>query len=88
MTDQEMLNQTSNRHSRAGYAMTHDPLCQIKNPHPDWTRCASCYFIAKVREDMLAKCIDRMTDSDLDDLVCDDHKDIIFKALLALRDKI
>jgi uncharacterized protein YifN (PemK superfamily) len=42
--------------------MTHDPLCQIKNPHPHWTRCASCYFIAKVREDMLAKCVAAVED--------------------------
>jgi hypothetical protein len=37
--------------------MNHDPLCWIKNPHPNWTKCACCYQIAKIREDMLAKCI-------------------------------
>lgn len=43
--------------------------------------------MAAARADMLAKCIDRMTDSDLDNLVNDDDKDVIFAALRALQEK-
>lgn len=41
----------------------------------------------KGQRDMLAKCIDRMTDTDLDNLVSDDAKDVIFAALRALQEK-
>jgi hypothetical protein len=41
----------------------------------------------KGQRDMLAKCIDRMTDRDLDDLVNDDDKDVIFAAFRALQEK-
>ncbi len=65
--------------------MTHDPLCQIKNPHPDWTRCASCYFIAKVREDMLAKCINTVDNYAEERLVKTEHPNMSEDITAALR---
>ena len=44
--------------------MTHDPLCPAKNdPDP---KCHSCHLIDKVREDMLAKCIAKLTGLEAD----------------------
>lgn len=67
MTDQERLTQGFNRHRRAAEAVTlandHDPLCPAARKADMETGggivmafCA-CPLIAKVREDMLAKCI-------------------------------
>lgn len=66
--------------------MSHDPLCKRE---PSWI--CDCEVIAETRRDerkrFLDRIIDRMTDTDLDDLVQDDAKDLLWRAFQTLRDQ-
>jgi hypothetical protein len=64
--------------------MTHDPLC-LADPATDNSRCHYCVLIAKVRQDMLDKCIAAVEHLHDHEAPHDAHKDALWNAITALR---
>jgi hypothetical protein len=71
-----------------GTGMTHDPLCLGSRLPEDmnWPARCDCELIAKVREDMLAKCI-AAVDAAVAEWEGEWSIDDIYRALCALQEK-
>jgi len=82
-------------HCKCDEPIKHDPMCpnipERWDPEASilWPAHCQCDLISKVRQDMAERCaaafMDRITNTDMDDLMTDDDKDVMRAHLRGLR---